>query len=139
MVSVTIEIPRWSFVKYALHKTDDGRASGQVEFISPLPCPFNYGFVDGLIGGDALPLDAIVMGPRIARARVIQRPVRGIMHFVDNDEIDNKLICSDLALQNWEVALLRLGFPVYVQMKRFINWAKGKKGRTFSHGLTPPP
>ena len=131
MVSVTIEIPRWSFVKYALG--ENGR--GHVEFISPLPCPFNYGFVEGLLGGDKLPLDAIVMGPRLPRGSCAYVPVRGVIHFIDNDEIDNKLVCSDQSLRAWEVVLLRVGFPVYVRMKRFINWWKGKTGQTYSSGL----
>ena len=132
MVSVTIEIPRWSFVKYSL----DGSKHGHVEFISPLPCPFNYGFVDGLFGGDQMPLDAIVMGPRLPRGSVAYLPVRSVVHFVDNDEIDNKLVCSDLCLRSWERLLLRFGFPVYVRMKQFINWSKGKAGRTYSNGLS---
>ena len=126
-VSVTIEIPRWSFAKYAM--TEDGE--GKVEFISPLPCPFNYGFIAGERGGDDLPLDAIVMGPRRPRGSSDSIEVRAVIHFVDNDEVDDKLVCATAVLKQWEVALLRVGFPVYVVMKRFVNWCKRKRGRTY--------
>ena len=36
-VEVVIEIPRWSFLKRG--------SSGRIDFVSPLPCPFNYGAV----------------------------------------------------------------------------------------------
>ncbi|MFY0541612.1 hypothetical protein [Nannocystis pusilla] len=36
---VKIEYPRWSVVKR--------RSDGSVDFVSPLPCPYNYGHVPG--------------------------------------------------------------------------------------------
>ena len=36
-VEVIIEIPKGSFIKRG--------STGQVDFVSPLPCPFNYGSV----------------------------------------------------------------------------------------------
>ena len=131
MVDVTIEIPRWSFVKYSLQED-----VGQVEFISPLPCPFNYGFVQGSVGGDDMPLDAIVMGPRIRRRQTVGVQVRHVIHFVDNDERDDKLVCSTKPLRRWETALLKYGFPVYVVMKRTVNWWKGKSGRTYVRSVS---
>ena len=41
-VDVVIEIPRWSFLKRG--------STGHVDFISPLPCPFNYGSVPDYLG-----------------------------------------------------------------------------------------
>ena len=35
LVDVVIEIPRWSFLKRG--------SSGGVDFVSPFPCPYNYG------------------------------------------------------------------------------------------------
>ena len=37
LVEVVVEIPRGSFLKRG--------SSGRVDFVSPLPCPFNYGSV----------------------------------------------------------------------------------------------
>lgn len=129
-VTVTIEIPRWSFVKYAL--TEQG---GHVEFISPLPCPFNYGFVAGLIGGDDLPLDAIVLGSRIQRASETTVPVRAIVRFTDSGDVDDKLVCSGTELSRMHLLSLQVGFRVYVLMKRLVNWSRGKRGRTHYGGV----
>jgi inorganic pyrophosphatase len=37
-----------------------------VDFISPLPCPFNYGSVPANIGLEGDLFDALVLGPRLA-------------------------------------------------------------------------
>ena len=129
-VTVTIEIPRWSFVKYAI--TEDG---GHVEFISPLPCPFNYGFVAGLLGGDSLPLDAIVLGSRTRRRSEITLPVRAIVRFTDSGDVDDKLVCSETELTSFHLLSLRIGFRVYVLMKRLVNWARRKPGPTSYHRI----
>jgi len=57
-LEVVIEVPRGSFVKRG--------SSGSVDFISPLPCPFNYGAVPTLLGLEGDLLDAVVLGKRIA-------------------------------------------------------------------------
>jgi inorganic pyrophosphatase len=57
-VEVVIEIPRGSFLKRGW--------DGSVDFISPFPCPFNYGAIQDYIGGDGDLLDAVVLGPRLS-------------------------------------------------------------------------
>ena len=56
-VEVVIEVPRGSFVKRG--------STGHVDFVSPLPCPFNYGSVPSHIGLEGDLLDALVLGPRL--------------------------------------------------------------------------
>jgi inorganic pyrophosphatase len=56
-VDVVIEIPRGSFLKRG--------STGHVDFISPLPCPFNYGSVPNYLGLEGDLLDAVVLGPRL--------------------------------------------------------------------------
>lgn len=129
-VTVTIEIPRWSFVKYAM--TEGG---GRIEFISPLPCPFNYGYVAGELGGDNLPLDAIVMGRRIGRATEITVPRQATIRFLDDGEVDDKLVCSTAKLTRGQLTVLHLGFWVYVGMKRIVNRLRGRHGRTSFRGI----
>jgi inorganic pyrophosphatase len=41
-VEVVVEIPRGSFLKRG--------STGQLDFVSPLPCPFNYGSIENLVG-----------------------------------------------------------------------------------------
>ena len=55
-IEVVIEIPKWSFLKRG--------TSGKVDFVSPFPCPFNYGSVPRYIGLEGDLLDAVVLGPR---------------------------------------------------------------------------
>jgi inorganic pyrophosphatase len=55
---VVIEVLQSSFLKRG--------STGKVDFISPLPCPFNYGSVPGYIGLDGDLPDAVVLGPRLA-------------------------------------------------------------------------
>jgi len=50
-VDVVIEIPRGSFLKRG--------STGHVDFISPLPCPFNYGSVPSYLGREGDLLDAV--------------------------------------------------------------------------------
>ena len=56
-VEVLIEIPRGSFIKRG--------STGHVDFVSPLPCPFNYGSVPQYVGLEGDLLDAVVLGPRL--------------------------------------------------------------------------
>ena len=39
-------------------------ADGTVDFVSPLPSPFNYGSVPDTLSEDGDPLDALLVGPR---------------------------------------------------------------------------
>ena len=57
LVEVVIEVPRGSCVKRG--------SLGHVDFVSPLPCPYNYGSVPTHIGLEGDLLDAVVLGPRL--------------------------------------------------------------------------
>jgi len=61
-VEVVIEIPRGSFLKRG--------SSGRIDFVSPLPCPFNYGSVPDYLGLEGDLLDALVLGPAVAGTRI---------------------------------------------------------------------
>ena len=143
-VCVTIEVPRGSFLKR------DG--DGAIAFVSPLPCPFNYGSVRGLAGGDADWLDAVVLGPRLARGTRIQVPVQGAICFVDAGAEDLKLVCSRAPLSPADSDLVLLFFDFYAVCKRVLNrlhlrtrpgptvcrgWCAWPAGR--SHETTDPP
>ena len=56
-VDIVIEVPRGSFLKRG--------SSGHIDFVSPLPCPFNYGAVPTHLGMEGDLLDALVLGPRL--------------------------------------------------------------------------
>ncbi|KAA0206076.1 hypothetical protein EDM68_03655 [Candidatus Uhrbacteria bacterium] len=66
-VDFEIEVPRGGFVK----RGPDGR----VDFVSPVPCPFNYGSAIGYWSADGDPTDVIVLGPRLGRGHRGNLPV----------------------------------------------------------------
>lgn len=125
-VEVVIEIPRWSFLKRG--------AAGQFDFISPFPCPFNYGSVRQFIGGDDDYLDAIVLGPRLARGACVRVNVHGAIGLTDRDMYDDKLVCSRHALQQSERRRVLLLMRLYARFKRVLNLCRLRGGRTVSEG-----
>src|SRR6188474_3653227 len=86
-VEVVIEIPRGSFLKRG--------STGRVDFISPLPCPFNYGSVPKFLGLEGDLLDAVVLGPRLPLGTRIRVKAWGAVTLADRGMVDDKLICSD--------------------------------------------
>ena len=56
-LDAVVEVPRGSFLKRG--------STGKVDFISPVPCPFNYGSVPQYLGREGDLLEAVVLGPRL--------------------------------------------------------------------------
>ena len=74
-VEVVIEIPRGSFLKRGWN--------GTVDFVSPFPCPFNYGAIPDYIGGEGDLLDAVVLGPRLPRGKRVSVVAQGAVGLTD--------------------------------------------------------
>lgn len=129
-VEVIIEVPRGNFVKRELQ----GRTL-VTEYLSPLPCPFNYGCSPDLAGDDGDPLDVVVLGPRMDLGSKVSAPVVGIVRFQDAGRSDDKLIASELPPTPGERLLIDGFFRVYAKARRLINLAKGLEGRTAFLGL----
>lgn len=123
---VVIEAPRFSFVKR--------RADGRVDFVSPLPCPYNYGSIPGRVSEDGDPLDAIVLGPRLARGARVSAPVVAIVDFLDGGEADPKVVCSERPLSAWQRAGLVGFFRVYAIAKRGLARVRGGSRATAFRG-----
>src|SRR5512139_1576032 len=85
-IDVVIEIPRGSFLKRG--------STGRIDFVSPFPCPFNYGSVPRYLGLDGDLLDAVVLGPRLRVGERLKVRPRGAVILVDRGMTDDKLICS---------------------------------------------
>ncbi len=129
-VEVLIEIPRWSFVKRG--------STGQVDFLSPLPCPFNYGSVPRFIGLDGDLLDAVVLGPRLSSgSRVTVRAVAAIA-LTDRGMTDDKLICCDHPPTAADYRQVERFFRFYARCKGLLNWYRGRPGRNASDGWDDP-
>jgi len=125
-VKVEIEVARGGLLKWG--------SSGRVEFISPLPCPFNYGAVTGMVGGDGAALDAVVLGARLPRGHIGIWPVLGVVHFEDAGCVDDKLVCGLRPLRRRERLGLLLFFHVYGLCKPLLNTLRGASGPTGVRG-----
>ena len=121
-ITVVIDVPRGSFIK----RSDDG----SVDFVSPLPSPFNYGHVPDTLAEDGEGLDAVVLGPRLARGSESSVVVRGRVGFVDAGMEDPKLICAPAPLSASERRRVEGFFRRYARAKRWINRFRGKQGPT---------
>ena len=86
VVEVVIEVPRGSFLKRG--------SSGTIDFVSPLPCPYNYGSVPDYIGGEGDFLDAVVLGPRLPVGSRVRVRAYGAVGLSERYMYDDKLICS---------------------------------------------
>ena len=125
-VEVVIEVPRGSFLKRG--------SNGHVDFVSPLPCPFNYGAVPTLLGLEGDLLDALVLGPRLrlgTRARV---RAWGAVTLTDRGLADDKLICSAQRPSAAEVEQVLRFFRFYARCKGLLNRWRRRPGRNASEG-----
>jgi len=125
-LEVVIEIPRGSFLKRG--------SSGRLDFLSPLPCPFNYGSVPAYLGLEGDLLDAVVLGPRLRRGtRTRIRPV-GAVSMLDQGICDDKLICSRHPVTERQRYWILLFFRIYARCKGVLNLLRGHGGRSACEG-----
>lgn len=127
-LEVVIEVPLGGFIK----RRDDG----SVDFISPAPCPFNYGSVPDTRSGDGDRLDAVVLGQRLARGARVTLPVVACVDFIDAGDEDPKWICSAHPITRREQALIAGFFGLYARAKTVLNTLRGKRGKTRYGGIT---
>ena len=125
-LDVVIEIPKWSFLKRG--------SSGQIDFISPLPCPFNYGAVPELLGREGDLLDAVVLGPRLPLGSRLMVKARGAVTLTDRGMSDDKLICSDRPLTYAQRESVLCFFHFYAKCKGLLNILRGWPGRNACDG-----
>ena len=122
LLTVVIDVPRGSYIK----RGDD---SG-VDFVSPVPCPFNYGHVPGTLAEDGDALDAVVFGPRLALGTRTCVRAQAQVDFVDAGRADPKWICAGVPLSAFQRLQVAGFFRVYAVAKRVINRIRGTRGRT---------
>ena len=95
-VVVLVEIPAGSRNKYELDPELGGIVLDRRLFTS-MSYPADYGFVEGTLGEDGDPLDALVLvaDPTFPGCRIRARPV-GVFHMTDEKGPDEKVICVPL-------------------------------------------
>lgn len=127
---VRVEIARWSFVKR------DG--CGRVHYVSPVPCPFNYGAIPGTRAADGAGEDALLLGPRVRRGTVREAYVVAVVEVVDAGLRDDKWVLADepRELRAGERLLLRTFFHAFVLGKRVLAFCTRASGPTRFERLT---
>lgn len=125
-VEVVIEVPRGSFLKRG--------SSGSIDFVSPLPCPFNYGAVPTLLGLEGDLLDALVLGPRLRLGTRVHVKAWGAVTLTDRGMSDDKLICSDHPPSPAEYRNVLRFFHFYAKCKGLLNLWRRRPGRNACEG-----
>ena len=117
---------RGSFVKRG--------STGHVDFIAPLPCPFNYGSVTTHIGLEGDLLDAVVLGPRLPLGTRIRIKAWGAVTLTDRGMQDDKLICSTHAPDHKQRRRVVAFFRFYALCKALLNLWRRRPGRNACEG-----
>lgn len=125
-VDVVIEVARGSFVKRG--------STGHIDFISPLPCPFNYGAVPKYVGLEGDLLDAVVLGPRLPFGTQIRVKAWGAITLTDRGMSDDKLICSKSPPDATERHRVLRFFHFYAKCKGLLNVWRRRPGRNACEG-----
>lgn len=126
-VVVVVEVPRLGLIK----RRDDG----SIDYVSPLPCPFNYGSVPGTVSGDGDRADAVVLGPKLARGTRLRARVVARVDFVDAGELDPKWVCVPEGTARADLGSVVAFFRTYAVLKTVLNGLRGKRGPTVYRGL----
>lgn len=119
-MEVIVEVPRGSFLKRG--------STGHLDFVSPFPCPFNYGSVPAYVGLEGDLLDAVVLGPRLPRGTRLRVRAFGAIGLTDRGMYDDKLICSQQPLHAGQRHMLLLFFHFYARCKGLLNLLRRRPG-----------
>ena len=125
-VEVVIEVPRGSFLKRG--------SSGSIDFVSPLPCPFNYGAVPTHLGLEGDLLDALVLGPRLRFGTRTRLQAWGAVTLTDRGMSDDKLICCEHRPSAAEIERVLRFFHFYAKCKALLNFWRRRPGRNACEG-----
>jgi inorganic pyrophosphatase len=133
---VVVEIPKGSRNKYEMDH-DTGEIFLDRMLFTSMQYPADYGFIDGTLGGDGDPLDALVfMGePTFPGCRVRVRPI-GLFRMTDEKGADEKIICVPPRDPVWGDMQELGAFPMSLQneIEHFFQVYKDLEGKKVSTG-----
>jgi inorganic pyrophosphatase len=100
-VVVFVEIPAGSRNKYE-YDPDLGGIVLDRRLFTSMSYPADYGFIEGTLGEDGDPLDALVLcgDPTFPGCRIRARPI-GVFYMTDEEGSDEKVICTSLNDPAW--------------------------------------
>lgn len=123
IVSVVIEVPKGSKIKYELDK-DSGLMRVDRILYSSVHYPANYGFIPQTYCEDNDPLDILVLGqePVVPFVILNAKPI-GVMKMIDQGEEDDKIIAvhADDPEYNFYNSISQLPPHRMAEIKRFFE------------------
>ena len=125
-VEVVIEVPKGGFLKRG--------STGRLDFISPLPCPFNYGSIPDYLGLEGDLLDAVVLGPRLPPGVRVRVQAHGAVGLTDRGMYDDKLICGAEPPSRFTRRWVLGFFHLYARCKGMLNRLRRRDGRNRCEG-----
>ncbi|HSL10162.1 MAG TPA: inorganic diphosphatase [Actinomycetota bacterium] len=133
---VVVEIPKGSRNKYEMdHET--GEIFLDRMLFTSMQYPADYGFIEGTLGGDGDPLDALVfMGePTFPGCRIRVRAI-GLFRMEDEKGEDEKIICVPPRDPSWGHMEELNAFPMSLQneIEHFFQVYKDLEGKKVSTG-----
>src|SRR5688500_7262441 len=133
-VTVVVEIPKGSRNKYEMDPVSREIYLDRMLFTS-MQYPADYGFIEGTLGGDGDPLDALVfMGePTFPGCRIRVRPI-GLFRMTDEKGEDEKIMCVPLRDPAWGHVEDLDAFPMTLQdeIEHFFQVYKNLEGHKVS-------
>jgi inorganic pyrophosphatase len=122
-VRVIVEIPKGSRNKYEMdHET--GRIRLDRTLYASVHYPTDYGYIDGTLGEDEDPLDALVLvsEPTFPGCEIDARPV-GVFRMRDDKGVDHKVLCVPVSDPLWSHihTLEEVPQHLLVEIEHFFN------------------
>lgn len=108
VVNTVIEIPKWSTLKIEWNRDI---AAFQLDRVEPsiFAKPVNYGFIPQTLDEDGDELDTLVLtNDPIPTGVFLEARVIGVLKFVDDGEVDDKIICVPVDDRNTDDAITDL-------------------------------
>jgi inorganic pyrophosphatase len=130
VLTVVVEIPKGSRNKYELDH-DSGAIYLDRMLFTSMQYPADYGFIDGTLGGDGDPLDALVFvgEPTFPGCRIRVRPI-GMFRMTDEKGEDEKVLCVPLRDPMWShvEGLDGIPQPLLDEIEHFFQVYKDLEG-----------
>ncbi len=93
MINTVVEIPKWSTLKVEWNRDV---AAFQLDRVEPsiFAKPVNYGFIPQTLDEDGDELDTLILtNDPIPTGVFLEARVIGVMKFIDDGEVDDKIVC----------------------------------------------
>ncbi|HEY6567429.1 MAG TPA: inorganic diphosphatase [Actinomycetota bacterium] len=129
-LTVIVEIPKGSRNKYEMDHETGAIVLDRMLFTS-MQYPADYGFIQGTLGGDGDPLDALVFvgEPTFPGCHINVRPI-GLFRMTDEKGEDEKILCVPLRDPQWSHVgdLGGMPLPLLNEIEHFFQVYKDLEG-----------